>query len=295
MVAGNPGAAKARDFTPIVISYVLCVAAALAVLYGVVIPAPWDALAADVAATVVIFAFSYVYKNSSFYDPYWSVIPPLLAVWWYCVNPEGFEPTRAMLVMILVWLWAIRLTGNWATHWDGLSHEDWRYPIVRQRAGKFATIADFAGIHLYPTFQVFAGCLPIYFVMAHGKAPLNWLDAVAAIVTFGAIAIETIADLQLHAFIKTKKPGDFIKTGLWAWSRHPNYFGEVSFWWGLLLFGLAASPENWAWIIPGAISMSCMFAFASIPFMDERSKERRPAYGEYMKKTSALVLMPPKK
>ncbi|MGH8561291.1 MAG: DUF1295 domain-containing protein, partial [Nevskiales bacterium] len=114
-------------------------------------------------------------------------------------------------------------------------------------------------------------------------------------VTLGAITIETVADLQLHAFIARKQPGTFITTGLWGWSRHPNYFGEVSFWWGLMLFGLAAAPDQWWWIVPGALSMTAMFLFASIPFMDNRSLERRPDYAEYMKKVSALVPLPPKR
>src|SRR3546814_17099025 len=65
--------------------------------------------------------------------------------------------TRAGLVIALVWDWAIRLTANWATFWTCLQHEDWRYPLVRQRAGTFAVAADFAGIHLFPTIQAFLG------------------------------------------------------------------------------------------------------------------------------------------
>lgn len=287
---------KASALGLVVVAYLACIAAAGATLYLADLPQPWNAFAADVVATVVIFAFSRRYKNSSFYDPYWSVIPPLLAVYWYCANASaGVDATRALLVTGLVWLWGIRLTANWTTFWGGLTHEDWRYPLVRARAGRFAMSADFLGIHFYPTVQVFLGCLPIYAVMTRGQAPLSWLDLVAAIVTFGAIAIETIADLQLHAFIKTRKPGTFISSGLWGWSRHPNYFGEVGFWWGLMLFGLAVAPGQWWWIVPGALSMTGLFLFASIPFMDNRSLERRPAYGDYMRRVSALVPLPPGK
>jgi steroid 5-alpha reductase family enzyme len=286
---------KASALGLVALAYLLCIAAAVAVLYAVDLPQPWNAFAADVAATVVIFIFSRRYRNSSFYDPYWSVIPPLLAVYWYCANAQaGVDAGRALLVIGLVWLWGIRLTANWATFWGGLTHEDWRYPLVRERAGRFAFLADFFGIHFYPTVQVFLGCLPIYAVMTRGQAPLGWLDAVAAAVTLGAIAIETIADLQLHAFIKTRQPGTFIQSGLWGWSRHPNYFGEVGFWWGLMLFGLAAAPEAWGWIVPGAVTMLAMFLFASIPFMDKRNLQRKPAYAEYMRRTSALLPLPPR-
>jgi len=282
------------DFAPIVLSYALCIAAGAAVLFGLDLPQPWDAFAADIVATLVIFGFSLRYRNSSFYDPYWSVIPPLLAVYWYAIHPAA-DPLRAGLVIALVWLWAIRLTTNWSVYWGGLQHEDWRYPLVRARAGRAALWADLFGIHLFPTLQVFLGCLPVYAVMSRGSAPLGWLDGLAAAVTLGAIAIETIADLQLHAFIARRQGGQFIRSGLWGWSRHPNYLGELGFWWGLMLFGLAAAPQQWWWILPGALAMTAMFCFASIPLMDQRSVARRPEYAEHMRRVPALLPRPPRR
>ena len=283
------------DFVPIVTAYLLCLAAGFATLKYAGLPQPWDAFAADIVATLVIFAFSAAYRNSSFYDAYWSVIPPLLALWWMASHAGMSGDARAIVVVALVWLWAIRLTTNWALHWGGLNHEDWRYPMLRARAGKAALLADLFGIHLFPTVQVFLGCLPIYVVTSRGGVPLGWLDALAFAVTLGAILIETIADLQLHAFIARREPGSFIRSGLWAWSRHPNYFGELGFWCGLALFGLAAAPSQWTWWLPGALAMAAMFVFASIPFMDRRSLERRPAYADYMRRTSALVPLPPRR
>jgi steroid 5-alpha reductase family enzyme len=288
-------APRSAAFVRIVLAYALCLAAGTLTLIVTDLPPPWNALLADVVATAVIFAFSRAYKNSSFYDAYWSVIPPLLALYWMWAHGMSADP-RAWLVTALVGFWGIRLTANWATFWGGLQHEDWRYPLVRARAGRAEFWADLAGIHYFPTFIVFLGCLPIYAVMRHGGAPLGALDVLAALVTCGAILIELIADLQLHAFIARKKePGSFITSGLWAWSRHPNYFGEVSFWWGLMLFGLAAAPAQWGWIVPGALGMTAMFLFASIPLMDERSCARRPAYREHMRRVSALVPLPPRR
>lgn len=291
--------APARDLSLIVIAYVACIAGAAATLFVLPLAAPWDAFAADVVATLIVFGFSRRYRNSSFYDAYWSVIPPLLAGWWMARHPASISDARAWLVTALVWFWAIRLTTNWTVHWGGLHHEDWRYPLVRERAGKAgpwaAVGADLCGIHLFPTVQVFLGCLPIYAVMSRTGAPLGALDALAAVVTFGAVMIEMIADLQLHAFIAQRKPGSFITTGLWAWSRHPNYFGELSFWWGLMLFGLTAAPGEWPWLIPGAIAMTLMFKFASVPLMDQRSIARRPAYAAHMRRVSALLPLPPRK
>lgn len=288
-------AATAADYRAIIIAYAVTLAAGAAALYGLPLTAPYDALAADLVATVVIFGFSLGYRNSSFYDAYWSVIPPLLAFHWYALAPTDIDPMRALCVLVLVSLWALRLTANWALHWGGLGHEDWRYPLVRQKAGRFAVAADFAGIHLFPTLQVFLGCLPVYVVMSLGTAPFGLLDLLAAAVTLGAILIETLADRQLHAFSARRKPGTFIQEGLWAWSRHPNYFGELSFWWGLMLFGLAAAPAAWPWVIPGALAMTLMFCFASIPLMEQRSLARRPGYADYRRRVSALVPLPPKR
>lgn len=279
-----------KDLIPITIAY------AVAILAGVITLAALDAgllmetLIADIVATLVIFAFSRYYKNSSFYDAYWSVIPPLIVVYWALYHSaESVEPARQAMVIILVWLWGIRLTANWASHWEGLVHEDWRYQPIKQQAGRWEMLADFGAIHFFPTLIVFASCLPLYAAVTVGERPLNALDFIAFFITTGAILIELIADLQLHAFVRTKKPGEIMKEGLWQYSRHPNYFGELSFWFGLMLFGLAAHPSGWWWIMPGAFAMAAMFFFASIPLMDKRSVERRPEYADHMKQVSAII------
>ncbi|MDB2654589.1 DUF1295 domain-containing protein [Luminiphilus sp.] len=255
----------------------------------------WNMFWADIAATVAIFVFSRLYKNSSFYDAYWSVIPPLIALYWtMAATAQGIDMTRAWLVVILVWLWGVRLTANWATFWPGLEHEDWRYAPIKTNAGKWNAVADFSAIHLFPTVIVFAACLPIYAAVAMDARPLNVLDYLAAAVTLIAILIELVSDIQLHRFLTHRKPGEIMKTGLWALSRHPNYFGEWLFWAGLALFGLAAVPSAWWWVLPGAIAMLVMFLVASIPMIDKRSVERRPEYQAHMARVSGFVPWFPK-
>ena len=255
----------------------------------------WNMFWADIAATVAIFVFSRLYKNSSFYDAYWSVIPPLIALYWtMAATAQGIDMTRAWLVVILVWLWGVRLTANWVTFWPGLEHEDWRYGPIKTNAGKWNALADFSAIHLFPTVIVFAACLPIYAAVAMDARPLNALDYLAAAVTLIAILIELVSDIQLHRFLTHRKPGEIMKTGLWALSRHPNYFGEWLFWAGLALFGLAAVPSAWWWVLPGAIAMLVMFLVASIPMIDKRSVERRPEYQAHMARVSGFVPWFPK-
>ncbi|MGB1582102.1 MAG: DUF1295 domain-containing protein, partial [Nevskiales bacterium] len=176
--------ATRKDYQPVVIAYVVCIAAAIGTLWWIHGAYPqsewrplWAGFAADFVATVVIFIYSRVYKNSSFYDPYWSVIPPLLMIYWMLCYPASVDSLRVWIMLALVWAWGIRLTANWSIYWPGLHHEDWRYPLVRERAGRFAIPADFMGIHFFPTVQVFLGCLPILVVVQNPSAPLGWLDA----------------------------------------------------------------------------------------------------------------------
>lgn len=237
------------------------------------------AFIADTIATIVIFIFSRIFNNSSFYDAFWSVTPPLLMLYWWLTRDVNTNDTRNMLLAIVMVYWAVRLTWNWIKHWPGLEHEDWRYPIVRGRAPKsLHGVVDFLAIHQFPTIQVFLGLLPVYAVTTLSTRELYWLDYFAFFVGMAAVTIELVADIQLHKFIKTKKPGEIIQTGLWGLSRHPNYLGEFLFWVSLALFGLAAWPEGWWWQILGALAMLIMFVTVSIPMMEERSLERRPEY-----------------
>ena len=244
---------------------------------------------ADIAATVVVFLVSMAVGNSSLYDPYWSVAPAVVVVAWVAAGHHG---PRSYLVLALMLIWAVRLTANWALSWRGLDHEDWRYVRIRdQTAGRLPWwLVSFTGIQLMPTLVVFAGLLPVW--PALGGGPLNLLDLAAVLVTVAAIALEATADQQLRRF--ARDPANHGRTadqGLWRLSRHPNYLGEIAFWWGMWLFGLAAAP-SWWWTVAGPVVMVLLFALVSVPLMDQRSLARRPAYAEYMRRVPALIPRP---
>src|SRR5678815_4587825 len=122
---------------------------------------------------------------------------------------------------------------------------DRRYVDLYRTAPMPKWAISFLGIHFFPTVMVLLGCLALIPALAHGGHSFGLLDAVALVVTAGAILIELVADEQLRSFARTKQPGDIISNGLWAYSRHPNYFGEISFWWGLFLFGFSANGSYW--------------------------------------------------
>lgn len=254
------------------------------------------ALCADIVATAVVFAFSVGLRNASTYDPYWSVVPPLIGVY-FCVAPgsESARFERQVLVMLLVTLWAARLTHNWARGWRGLEHEDWRYVDLRRTSGRLFELVNLGGIHLVPTLIVFAGCLPLWSSLATGDRPLGVLDALAATVTLAGIGFEFFADNELRRFrLSSSPPGAILATGLWSWSRHPNYFGEILFWWGLALFGLAAGGFAW-WTFAGAAAITVLFLFVSLPLIETRMRERRPGWVAHASRVSRLIPRPPRR
>ncbi len=254
-----------------------------------------DTLIADVLATLVVFGFSRYYRNSSFYDAYWSVIPPLLLLYWWSQAGPGVDRLRCALVAGVVVLWAIRLTFNWIRSFPGLHHEDWRYPVLRRRAGRWELLADLVAIHLVPTVQVFVGMLPVYVAVTRPGPGLTWLAWLAAVLGLAAVALEFVADQQMYDFVATRSPGQACTSGLWSWSRHPNYFGEFGFWFALALFGVAAAPAEAWWLFVGAALMLAMFLFASIPLMEQRSLARRPDYQRVIDRVSRFVPRPPRR
>ena len=286
---------KAQSLALVAVAYVVAIAVGAAWLeWGVHTGRLLlDTLIADLLATLVIFGFSRAYGNSSFYDAYWSVIPPVLLFYWW--SQSGLQQLRCWLIAAVVLLWAIRLTANWLYSFPGLHHEDWRYPMFREKAGRWEFVVDLVTIHLIPTLLVFAGMLPVYAAVTWPGADIGWLTYLATAVGLAAVALELGADVQMHRFVRQKASGEAMDRGLWSWSRHPNYFGEFSFWVSLAMFGVAVSPSDAWWLCLGALGMLGMFLGGSIPMMETRSLERRPSYQDVVDRVSRFVPRPPRK
>lgn len=249
----------------------------------------WALAAGYVSSALVIYVWSTALDNGSMFDAWWSVLPPAAAVWLAAGATADVPSLRVVLVMVVVWAWAIRLTSNWARDWPGLDHEDWRYLDLYRQGPK--PLMSLLAVHLGPCSVVLVASLSLIPALHSGTRPVGLLDGAALVVGLAAVALAFVADEQMRGFARTKQPGQIMDQGLWRHARHPNYFGEILFWWALWLFGLSAAP-SWWWTVLGPIAMVVMFLAASIPMLDTRSEQRRPAFAEYRERTRALVPLP---
>ena len=253
-------------------------------------------LIAHVIATIVIYIGSVIHNNSSLYDPFWSIAPVPIIIFLYTLSDiNNLSALNKILISAPIIFWSLRLTRNWIISWDGFSHEDFRY-IELKKGGKIKLeFINFTGIHLIPTLQVNLSLFPLYFLFnSYELSSLNYPLIFASIFTILAVIIETIADEQMRSFRSNKKnDGITMNKGLWKYSRHPNYFGEVMFWVGLYLMAFLSIKTPF-WLILSPISMIILFIFISCPMMDNRSLKKRSDYKQYMNNTSQLFIWFPK-
>ena len=243
-------------------------------------------LAWHIFATLIIFIFSNIHKNSSIYDPFWHVAP--IPIVFYTADQSTLPVMELYLVLSAFLFWSLRLTYNWYLNWTNLDHEDFRYIDLKNNNRFLAFINDLFGIHLIPTLIVNASLYPIYIALTSDS--LSNLVYVGFILIIVAVTVQYISDDQMRKFRKDDNNfGKTMKYGLWKYSRHPNYFGEVSFWFGIYLFALA-SGETSILLLACPMLMLALFVFISCPMMDNRSLKKRSDYREYMKKTPQLFM-----
>lgn len=248
-------------------------------------------LVMDIVATVVIWIFTLIFKNTSIYDPYWSLIPILISFYAFFYY-GNFTPINIIYLIVLN-LWAIRLTFNWCVMFYSFEYEDWRYRQYRDTLSKpLFHIVNFFGLQMIPTLVVFAGLTPMFVMFSSGLNSYISLIGIA-IMVFG-ILMELIADRQMHQFLRETKEKVTCRKGLWNYSRHPNYLGELSIWVGTFVTMVAVAPNYWYYIF-GMVLMICLFLFISIPLAEKRQLKRRSDYIDYKKHTSMLFLLPHKK
>lgn len=240
-------------------------------------------LIADVVATTIVFIFSLIFRNASVYDPYWSVQPIVIVVL-FAVNNE-FTLTR-LLVLVAIVLWGVRLTINWGYTFKDLTHQDWRYTMLKEKTKGFYPIVNYLGIHMFPTIVVYLCILPAVYLIKNDNQ-FNALSVIGFVLALVAVILQLVSDFQMHKFRKNRT-STFIRDGLWKYSRHPNYLGEILMWWSIFIMSILSLDGNYFLII-GTIVNTLMFLFVSIPMAENHQASRKPGFSEYKKETRMLL------
>ena len=258
-------------------------------------------------AWVSCFLLGELTGNVSQVDKVWSLLPIIYT--WTVAHHGGYSP-RLLLMAVLVTAWGVRLTYNFSRHgayrlkfWTG--HEDYRWQVLREKP-EFSkrwvwTLFNLGFISGYQNVLILMMTLPSLVVMQFSDTPLGWLDYIATALILFMLGYETIADNQQwryqsakHAMIKTGEPlpehyeRGFLDQGLWAFSRHPNYFAEQGFWICFYLFSVAASGQWVNWSIAGCILLVILFRGSS-NFSEEISAGKYPEYRQYQQTVPRFI------
>ncbi len=245
-------------------------------------------LGAMCALAVLFWLISLVKNDVSIVDSIWSLFF-LFGGATYALTAGG--GTRAWLVVGLVTLWALRLSGyiTWRNHGEG---EDYRYQAMREKRGPSFRYTSLYIVFLLQAIIAWVVSLPLLGT-ALSSAPLGVLDAVGVGVFCVGLYFEAVGDWQLSRFkANPDNKGKVMDRGLWRYTRHPNYFGDFTVWWGLYIVAVAGGA--W-WAFPGPVIMSFfLLKVSGVAMLEKDIGERRPKYADYIQRTNAFFPGPPK-
>ncbi len=235
------------------------------------------------AVAVIVWGYSAIKKNVNIVDSLWSLMFLLATVVYVLMSPPG---NKSAVILALVMVWSLRLSfhltlRNWG------KDEDHRYQTIRRNNEPNFTYKSLYIIFGLQATLAWIISMPLHTAIAAGQ-PLSLLDFVAVAVVLSGLLFETIADKQLATFsANPENKNRTLDTGLWRYSRHPNYFGESVIAWGFYLFAFSAGA--W-WSIYAPILMTLLLLKVSgVSLMESTIKNRRPGYAEYVKNTSAFI------
>jgi steroid 5-alpha reductase family enzyme len=260
-------------------------------------------LVAVLIAAGIVCAFTWITslitKEHSWVDRLWSIVPVVYV--WIFAGFAGLQDARLNVMAVLVTLWGARLTFNFARKGGYSGTEDYRWPILRARmTGWQFQIFNILFIVIYQNIILVLISLPALTAYEHRSTPFGLLDAAVTVLFLGLLVGETIADQQQWNFQNAKKAGGadfrprFVTTGLWRFSRHPNFFFEQAQWWVLFLFGAIAAGSLLQWTVLGAFLLTVLFV-GSMNFTESITRSKYPEYAEYQATTSAMIPWAPRR
>ncbi|MEZ5307119.1 MAG: DUF1295 domain-containing protein [Pyrinomonadaceae bacterium] len=237
------------------------------------------------ATMSALFVLAVRLKDNSIVDIAYGAVFVLLA--WSAWTAFGAYEPRAFLMLALVTVWGIRLALHIAARKRGEKGEDFRYRKWRESWGETFYWRSFLQVFMLQGSVIFAVSLPVLLVVKDSGPGLGWLDITGTAVWAVGFFFEAVGDWQLLKFKRnTANSGKLIQHGLWKYTRHPNYFGEATLWWGVFLIALNV-PFGYLSVISPLLIGFLLFKVSGIPML-EAKYEGRPDFEEYKKRTNAL-------
>ena len=252
------------------------------------------ALAAVLALAAVTWVVSVVREDASYADRIWG--PFFVVTAWTSLAAADEVTTRGVLVAVLVTIWGVRLAAH-VTRRSWGEGEDPRYTAMRERNRSTFARRSLVTVFALQAVMAWVVSAPLFAVaVADHPAGLTWVDAVAGVVWLAGFLTEAVADRQLARFRADPANADrVLDTGLWRYSRHPNYFGDAVMWWGFGIFALAVG----AWpALLGPVVMTVLIVKVSGVALTERRMavvSRRRGHADYVARTNAFVPGPPRR
>jgi steroid 5-alpha reductase family enzyme len=254
----------------------------------------WCAVAILVAV-VGVWAISVRIADASIVDIFWGF--GFVVVAWVAYASSGGTLTfRRAAILAATTAWGLRLTAHLAKRNLGKG-EDFRYKAMRKKHGAKFPIISLVTVYLVQGAVMFVVSLPVQVGLMRHNDRTGSIAAVVIGVMIWAIGFgfETIGDAQLTRFMAdASNKGKVLNTGLWAWTRHPNYFGDSCAWWGIWVMAASVRP-GLATIISPLVMTFTLRKVSGVPMLEHSMAKRRPGYAEYVKTTSAFVPRPPKR
>jgi steroid 5-alpha reductase family enzyme len=241
----------------------------------------------------LLWIYSVRIRNASIVDSFWGA-GFVLQVWvYFALTPDGFL-ARKLLIGALVTLWGLRLSIHIYRRNHG-KPEDFRYQEFRRRYGPGYWWISFFQVFLLQGILMFIIGTPL--LPAQISATPNAItlfDALGLIVWMAGFYFEAVGDAQLARFkADPNNKGKLLNTGLWAYTRHPNYFGDAAQWWGVYLIALGAG--GWWTIFSPMLMTLLLIKVSGVGLLEKTLAKTKPGYQDYMRTTSAFVPWPPRK
>ena len=240
----------------------------------------------------VFFLFAQIKKNNAIVDIAWG--PGFILVVLFNLLLTDNITVRQLVIAALVTIWGLRLAMHIYIRARG-KPEDYRYKAMRERWGDRACIRAFTNVFMLQGVLLLTISYPLIMINHFSSEGWSLLDSIGAFVWIIGFLWEVISDYQLQRFIKFHKkgPGDIITSGLWRYSRHPNYFGEALLWWGIFLIVLSI-PNGWAAIFSPMIITFLLLKVSGVPLLEKRYADNE-AFQEYAKYTNKFFPWFPKR